>query len=193
MKLGGPAAQQRSRVEIGADSPPGLIRDRLAAQGNERRMRDFAGTETTGPRNCSVVFRQSSQSELPGIALICDVALEHAKRTCGSAFIQVFDVSGERRHIPKRRFLHQKDTDLQIGVQPWFDAAEHFQHQAFVIDHRAVALLRVHERWGERPLSGPPEGFQRGGGDGANLPSDSAATTRGWRWRRVNEREIAGR
>ena len=70
-------------------------------------------------------------------------------------------------------FSSQEDTDLQIGVQPFFDAAEYFQHQAFVIDHRAVALLGVHERWRERPLSGPPEGFQRGGGDGANLPSDS--------------------
>ena len=30
MKLGGPAAEKRSRVKIGADSPPGLIRDRLA-------------------------------------------------------------------------------------------------------------------------------------------------------------------
>ncbi len=173
MKLGGPAAQERSRVEIGTDSPPGLIRDPLAAQGNQRRPRDLAGTETTGPRTCFVVFRQSSQSELPGIALICDVALEHAKRTCGSLFIQIFDVSGERGHTSKRRFLHQEDADLQIGVQPWFDAAEQFQHQAFVIDHRAVALLRVHERRGQRPLSGPPEGFQRRGGDGANLPSDS--------------------
>ena len=105
--------------------------------------------------------------------MICDVALEHPQRICGSVFIQVFDIPGERGHISKPRFLHQKDTDLQIGVQPWFDAAEQFQHQAFVIDHRAVALLRVHKRWGERTLSGPPEGFKGGGGDGANLPSNS--------------------
>ena len=32
VKLGGPAAQQRGRIEIGADSLPGFIRDRLTAQ-----------------------------------------------------------------------------------------------------------------------------------------------------------------
>jgi hypothetical protein len=57
MKLGGPAAKERRRVEIGADSPPGLIRDRLTAQSNERRTRDFAGAEIVGLRNCSVVLR----------------------------------------------------------------------------------------------------------------------------------------
>ena len=108
-------------------------------------MRNFAGAWTAQLWHFSVVFLQASQSELPGIALIRDVALEHAQRTCGSVFIQVFEVSGERGHISKRRFFGQEGTDFEIRVQPRFDPAKYFQHQSFAIDHRAVALFRIHE------------------------------------------------
>ncbi len=95
--------------------------------------------------------------------MICDVALQHAKRCAGSRLPpDIRDIPPVEAHCRNDVLPVRKEPISKSGFRPCFQATKYFQHQTLLVNHRAVALLCVHYGWRKQTLRGLPERLQRG-------------------------------
>ena len=139
MELRRPATQQACRIEVATDRPCRHLRQVMLAPIHDAARRG-GRLETRKLRSAEEVCERV-EGVLPGVALVGHVPLEDRDRHWLTLAAAVLQAPGERCDLREVRLLGQEPANLELGVDPLFQAPEDLEHQAFAEDHRVVALF----------------------------------------------------
>src|SRR5438067_10355980 len=139
MKLGGAPPQEAGRVEVAAHGLGRYLRQLQPARLRQAPRQD--GWRRTDELWRGEEMGQGVERVLPGVALVRHVSLQDRDRHGLALGAAVLEAPRQWRDLAEARLLGEEPADLELGVHPFLEAAEHLQHQALAEDHRVVALL----------------------------------------------------